>query len=158
MSIDPSTFRSVLGRFASGVTIITAVDERGDDHGMTVTAFCSLSLEPPLVLACIDHAAAMHDLLQRVTHFAVSILAAEQEALSRRFAEPDLDPFDGVGFGRGTNGAALIDDALAHLECRAFGRFPAGDHTIVVGLVERGGSRDARPLLYYRSGYTELGR
>ena len=158
MTLDPATFRSVLGRFASGITVVTAVDEDGEDQGMTVSAFCSASLDPPLVLACVDHAAAMHPLLQRVTHFAVNILSAGQEALSRRFAEPELDPFDGVGYRRGTNGDALIDDALAHLECSVHARLPAGDHTILLGLVERAGAMDGRPLLYYRSGYTELGR
>jgi flavin reductase (DIM6/NTAB) family NADH-FMN oxidoreductase RutF len=158
MTVDPATFRSVLGRFASGITIVTAVDEHGDDHGMTVSAFCSASLEPPLIAACIDHAATMHPMLQRVTHFAVNILSAEQEALSRRFAEPEANRFDGVGYTRGAVGAALIDDALAYLECSVQTRFPAGDHTVLIGLVERAIARDARPLLYYRSGYTQLER
>ena len=156
MTLDPATFRSVLGRFASGITVVTAVDEDGEDQGMTVSAFCSASLDPPLVLACVDHTAAMHPLLQRVTHFAVNILSAGQEALSRRFAEPELDPFDGVGYRRGTNGAALIDDALAHLECRVVDRREAGDHTIVVGRVESAVSYQGRPLVYYRGGYTQL--
>ena len=158
MTIDSATFRSVLGRFASGITIVTALDDRGEDHGMTVSAFCSASLDPPLVLACIDRAATMHPVLERATHFAVNILSSEQEALSRRFATPEVDPFDGIGYTRGTAGLALIDDALAHLECRVHARVPGGDHMILLGLVESGVAWDARPLLYYRSGYAQLER
>ena len=85
MSIDPDTFRSVLGRFASGVTIITTRDENGQDHGMTVSAFSALSLTPPMVLACIDRSAGMYHVLQRTGFFTVNILSSPQEALSRRF-------------------------------------------------------------------------
>jgi flavin reductase (DIM6/NTAB) family NADH-FMN oxidoreductase RutF len=157
MSVDPATFRSVLGRFASGVSILTAIDDAGEDHGMTVSAFCSASLDPPLVLACIDHQATMHPLLERVTHFAVNILSLEQETLSRRFSvEPNR--FEGIGHTRGATGTALIDDALAHIECRVHARFRAGDHTILLGFVERAAAREGRPLLYYRGGYAQLER
>jgi flavin reductase (DIM6/NTAB) family NADH-FMN oxidoreductase RutF len=157
--VDPDTFRSVLGRFATGVTVITTVDPAGRDHGMTVSAFCSLSLEPPMVLVCIDRGATMHDRLVEGTPFVVNVLAAGQEPLSRRFASgnPD-DRFVGIGFGRSAGGAALLDDVLAWLECRVAARHPGGDHTIVVGQVDRAGSRQERPLLYYRSGYATLER
>jgi len=89
VTIDPDTFRSVLGRFASGITVLTARDHDATDCGMTVSAFCSVSLVPPLVLVCVDHIASMHDMLLRASHFAVNILAADQEALSRRFSGPD---------------------------------------------------------------------
>src|SRR4051812_26874303 len=82
VTIDPDTFRSVLGRFASGITVLTARDEDDNDCGMTISAFCSVSLVPPLVLVCVDRVASMHDMLLRVSHFAVNILAAHQEALS----------------------------------------------------------------------------
>jgi flavin reductase (DIM6/NTAB) family NADH-FMN oxidoreductase RutF len=158
MTIDADTFRAVLGRFASGVTILTTRDAKGHDHGMTVSAFCSVSLEPPLVLACVDHAAKIHDLLPHVDHVGYSILAAGQEALSRRFAELESGKFDGVGYGRGERGVVLFDDALAHLECRVRDRHPAGDHTIIVCEVERATTRQDRPLLYYRGGYAQLER
>lgn len=158
MTLDPASFRSVLGRFASGVTVVTAVDDGGDDHGMTVTAFSSVSLDPPLILACIDHAATLHPFLEGLTHFAVNVLSAEQEAISRRFAADELNRFDGVGYTRGVAGAPLIDDALAHLECRVHALVPAGDHTIVIGEVDAAITRDARPLLYYRGGYAQLER
>jgi flavin reductase (DIM6/NTAB) family NADH-FMN oxidoreductase RutF len=158
MTLDPATFRSVLGRFASGITVVTAVDEAGEDHGMTVTAFSSLSLDPPMILVCIDHEATLHPFLERLTHFTANILSADQEAISRRFASEELNRFDGIGYTRGASGAPLIDDVLAHLECRVHALVPAGDHTIVIGEVETASARDARPLLYYRGGYAQLER
>ena len=159
MTIDPDTFRSVLGRFASGVTVVTARNESGRDYGMTVSAFCSVSLVPPLVLVCIEQSASSHDALLETSHFAINILAADQEPISRRFSGDDEHTrFDGVGYSRGTTGAALIDDALAHIECRRVSHHPAGDHTIVVGEVEAAVAHSARPLLYYRGGYAQLER
>jgi len=157
--LDPDTFRAVLGRFASGVTVVTATDDAGNDHGMTVSAFCSLSLEPPLVLVCIDRAASMHDLLQPDSAFAVNVLSAGQEALSRRFASGDPpNRFDGLGYHRGLTGVPLLEDVLAWLEARVDARVPQGDHTIVVGRVETAAARQDRPLLYYRGGYAQLER
>ncbi|OYV64130.1 MAG: hypothetical protein B7Z72_13655 [Gemmatimonadetes bacterium 21-71-4] len=158
MTIDPDTFRAVLGRFASGVTILTARDAAGRDHGMTVSAFCSASLDPPLVLACVDRAARMHDLLLDLDRVGISILASGQEALARRFAELESDRFEGLGYVRGESGVALFDGALAHLECRVRDRYPAGDHTIFVCEVQRAVARQDRPLLYYRGGYAQLDR
>lgn len=159
MTIDPDSFRSVLGRFASGITVITAVDGDGRDVGMTVSAFCSVSLHPPLVQACVDRAASMFDALQHAERFGVNVLAAEQEALSRRFAAVDSSHrFDGLGYSRGENGVVLLDDALAHIECCVVSRYEAGDHTMFIGEVERATARDARPLLYYRGGYAQLER
>ena len=158
MPLDPDTFRAVLGRFASGVTVVTTRDDAGRDHGMTVSAFCSLSLEPPLVLVCVDHAASMHPLLMVGAQLAINILAAGQEALSRRFSGKDADRFDGIGYSRGLTGAALLDDVLAALECRIARTHEGGDHTIVIAEVESASARAERPLLYYRGGYAQLER
>lgn len=159
MTIDPDFFRSVLGRFASGITVITALDADGRDVGMTVSAFCSVSLHPPLVQACVDRAASMFDALQHAERFGVNVLAAEQEALSRRFAAVESSHrFDGLGYSRGESGVVLLDDALAHIECSMVSRYEAGDHMMFVGEVERAMARDARPLLYYRGGYAQLER
>jgi flavin reductase (DIM6/NTAB) family NADH-FMN oxidoreductase RutF len=159
VTVDPDTFRSVLGRFASGITVVTSRDAQGKDCGMTVNAFCSVSLIPPLVLVCVDHVASMHDMLLQASHFAVNILAAHQEPLSRRFSGPDEHTrFDGVGYGRGLTGVALLDDALAHIECRRVAQHDAGDHTVIVGEVEQATAHSARPLLYYRGGYAQLER
>jgi flavin reductase (DIM6/NTAB) family NADH-FMN oxidoreductase RutF len=159
MTVDPDTFRSVLGRFASGITVVTVRDSEGIDHGMTVSAFCSVSLGPPLILICVEHAASTHDALTGASHFAVNILSAEQEPLSRRFSGLDeRKRFNGVGYARGLTGPALLDDALAHIECRRVDRHVAGDHTIVIGEVEAAVARPGRPLLYYRGGYAQLER
>ena len=159
MTMDPDTFRAVLDRFASGVTVVTTTDAERQDHGMTVSAFCSLSLAPPLVLVCIDRAASMHGLLQPDVAFAVNILSAGQEAISRRFSTGDPpNRFDGLGYARGQTGVPLLDDVLAWLECRVAARHEEGDHTVVIGRVETAGARQDRPLLYYRGGYAQLER
>ncbi len=156
--IDSDAFRAALGRFASGITIVTARDTKGRDHGMTVSAFCSLSLDPAMVLVSIGHEASMHGLMMRAEHVGISVLSTTQEALSRRFADPETDRFDGVGYTRGENGVALLDDALVHLECDVVARHEAGDHTIIVCAVDRMEAYDGRPLLYYRGGYAQLER
>jgi flavin reductase (DIM6/NTAB) family NADH-FMN oxidoreductase RutF len=156
--IDADTFRSVLGRFASGVTIVTA-RAANVDHGMTVSAFCSVSLDPPLVLVCIDHVASMHALLLSYPVFGVSILSLDHEASARRFADADeLERFDGLAYTRGESGVVLLEGALAHLECRVVQHFDAGDHTVFVAAVETAQPRHGRPLLYYRGGYAQLER
>jgi flavin reductase (DIM6/NTAB) family NADH-FMN oxidoreductase RutF len=160
-TIDPATFRSVLGRFASGVTVVTVRDDQLYDHGMTVSAFCSLSLEPPLVLVCIEKSASLHGVLatgHTASRFAVNILEAKQEEIARRFAEEHPDRFEGVGFTRGVTGAPIIDDCLAVIECEVQSRHPAGDHTIVIGAVIASATNEGRPLLYYRGGYATLER
>ncbi len=158
MTLDPDAFRSVLGRFATGVTVVTARDAQAQDHGLTVNAFASLSLEPPLVLVCIDHDASLLPALETATHFAVNILSEAQEAIGRRFAAPETDRFEGVGFSRGASGAPILDDVLAFLECRLTQAIPGGDHTIFIGEVERAETRAATPLLYYRGGYAQIER
>jgi flavin reductase (DIM6/NTAB) family NADH-FMN oxidoreductase RutF len=158
MPIDKDLFRAVLGRFASGVTIVTTVDQQGRDQGMTVSAFSSLSLDPPLVLVCIDHGASLWPVLEQAEHFAINILGSEQEALSRRFSSREGDRFDGVGFTRGGTGVALLDDTLAAVECTITARVAQGDHSILIGSVEYGVARDLQPLLYYRGGYASLTR
>ncbi len=158
MALDPSTFRSVLGRFASGVTVVTVRDGESRDYGLTVSAFCSLSLQPPLVIVCVDKNASGHAALVGATHFAVNILAEKQESLSRRFSGKDENRFEGVGFTRGAGGQPLLDDALAHLACRTAATHDGGDHTIFVGEVEEANAAEERPLLYYRGGYARLER
>lgn len=158
MPFDPAKFRSVLGRFAAGVTVVTARDAAGTDHGMTVSAFASLSLEPPLVVICIEHRAVMHGVLSEASHFAVNILAAGQESLARHFAEVMDDRFDGIGYTRGVTGVALLNDVLGHIECELVARHPGGDHTLVVGEVVDATAYPERPLLYYRGGYAQLER
>jgi flavin reductase (DIM6/NTAB) family NADH-FMN oxidoreductase RutF len=158
MSIDPDDFRSAMGRFATGVTVVTARDTAGVDHGLTVNAFASLSLTPPLVLVCIDHDASLHPAMTACSHFVINILASNQETLGRRFAAPETDRFEGVGYTRGICGAPILDDVLAYLECRASRSIAGGDHTIFIGEVEHAEIRTASPLLYYRGGYAQIDR
>jgi flavin reductase (DIM6/NTAB) family NADH-FMN oxidoreductase RutF len=156
--IDPDTFRSVLGRFASGVTVVTTRDASGRDHGLTVSAFASLSLTPPLILICIDQSSSVHHVLRGATHFVVNVLSSGQEALSRRFSGRDLNRFDGIGYERGATGVAVLDDVLAYLECRLARQHDEGDHTIFIGEVEAADTTGGRPLIYYRGGYATIER
>ncbi len=156
MGISPDEFRHVLSHFASGVTVVTTWDADGRPTGLTASAFTSVSLEPPLILICVDHKAQSYPALRANSRFAVNILAAEHEAVSRRFAVTSADKFDAVAYRPGPLGLPLLPEALAHLECRTVHVYPAGDHTIFVGEVEAARARDGEPLLYFRGDYTRL--
>jgi flavin reductase (DIM6/NTAB) family NADH-FMN oxidoreductase RutF len=158
LSVSPDEFRSVLGRFPSGVTVVTTKGADGSDQGMTVSAFSSLSLEPPLVLICIEKTASVHEALTRAPGFVVNVLSAKQEQIARRFSIVDIDRFEGVGFSRSGSGIAVLDDALAVIECNRSALQDGGDHTIIVGEVEAGRAKIGSPLLYYRGGYAQLER
>jgi flavin reductase (DIM6/NTAB) family NADH-FMN oxidoreductase RutF len=157
-SINADEFRSILGRFATGVTILTARDAKGVDHGMTVSSFCSVSLSPPLVLACVARDADMFAVARDAKHFGVSILTDDQEALSRHFADAPDNRFDGISYTRGETGVALLNNVLGQLECRRVSWHEAGDHAICVGEVVSARNGDGHPLLYYRGGYAKLDR
>jgi flavin reductase (DIM6/NTAB) family NADH-FMN oxidoreductase RutF len=147
----------LLGHFATGVTIITLSGPGGRPQGMTASSLAAVSLHPPLISVCIDHAAELHDAIVASHEFVVNVLESTQEVLSRRFADPHEDRFDGVGYHRSPEGLVLLDGALAHIECERYARYPGGDHTIVIGRVTGGATGDGRPLLYYRGGYAALG-
>ena len=151
--IGPDDFRRLLGHFATGVTIVTTSDPDGRPAGLTVSAFASLSLDPPLVLVCVDHKAQSYPALKDNRGFAVNVLATEHEALSRRFASTRLDKFDGVAYRMSPLGLPLLGGALAHVECVTVNRHVEGDHTIFVGRVEAGAVADGEPLLYHRGKY-----
>jgi len=155
--IDAATFRRVLGRFPSGVTIVTVRDGDGVDHGMTVSAFASLSLSPPLVLVCIGDDATIAAAVSAAGSFAVSVLSEGQEALARLFADTGAERFAGTAVSRGTTGLALIDGAVAHLECAIVARHRGGDHTIVVGeVLAARAAEGGRPLIYQLGEYRRL--
>jgi flavin reductase (DIM6/NTAB) family NADH-FMN oxidoreductase RutF len=155
MPIDDARFRQVLGHFASGVTVITT-EYDGQLYGMTVSSFASVSLTPPLVLFCVDKQIVTHDALIGAGHFVINILEKSQEHLSRRFANRDIDKFQGVAYRVGHLGLPVLDRALAAIECRLSTTYPGGDHTILVGEVLDTQIREGAPLLYYRGGYHEL--
>jgi flavin reductase (DIM6/NTAB) family NADH-FMN oxidoreductase RutF len=156
MSIEQTEFRNALSHFASGVTIITT-QHQNQFHGTTVSSFCSLSLNPPLVLVGIDRNANIHDLVVASEVFAVNILAEHAEQLSRHFAQHIPDKFLHIAHRSGTLGVPLLDDALATLECRLVAQYPGGDHSIFVGeVVTTSSHSEQQPLLYFRSKYGRL--
>jgi flavin reductase (DIM6/NTAB) family NADH-FMN oxidoreductase RutF len=146
-----------MGRFATGVTVLTVNGADDRPLGMTASSLASVSLVPPLVSVCVDHEAELHDTILASPVFVVNILESGQEALSRRFADRHEDRFDGVGYHRSPEGLVLLDGALAHIECNHFASLPGGDHTIIIGRVIGGSVAEGRPLLYYRGGYGLLG-
>jgi flavin reductase (DIM6/NTAB) family NADH-FMN oxidoreductase RutF len=138
------------------VTILTTRDPRGRPAGMTASSLASVSLQPPLVSVCVDHAAELHDVITAASEFVVNVLERDQEELARRFADRHEDRFDGVGYHVGPEGQVLLDGALAHIECERFAEYPGGDHTIIVGRVVSGDTHEGHPLIYYRGGYAAL--
>ena len=156
MSLDPFEFRRALGQFATGVTVVTTRDAEGRPQGLTLNAFCSVSLEPPLVLICVDHRCEANAGLAESGRFAVNVLSEAQEELSRRFAGGGPLKFAGLELPAGVSGLPLIPGALAALECHVVSSHAAGDHTIYVGEVERLEYRPGRPLVYHRSAYRRL--
>jgi flavin reductase (DIM6/NTAB) family NADH-FMN oxidoreductase RutF len=155
--IDAAQFRQLLGRFTTGVTVLTTRDTDGRAVGMTANSIASVSLRPPLLAASIGHEATLHTALLAADEFVVNILAESQEAISRRFAGAHADRFEGIGYTLSERGLVLLDGAHAHIECRRHALVEAGDHTILIGRVVGGATGDGRPLLYYRGGYAVLG-
>ena len=155
MKLDAAQFRTLMGRFATGVTVLAARRPGGQAVGMTASSIASASLEPPLVLVCVDRKHDIHPVLESRQPFAFSILAADQEEVSRRFAAFEGDRFEGVGYHE-VAGLPVIDGAVGHLECQWHSSFPAGDHTVFLGLVTGGEVSERRPLLHYRGGYAAL--
>ena len=150
---DSATYRTVLGHFATGVTIVTALD--GDTPvGMACNSFTSVSLDPPLVLFCAAKNSSTWPQMQNAQHFAVNVLDEDAEALCRVFATKGVDRFAGVSHRRAVTGAPVLDDALAYIDCETEVEHDAGDHVIVVGrVVEMGYATEGKPLLFYRGGY-----
>jgi len=160
--VDQTAFRGALGRFASGVTIVTTVLD-GVDHVMTVSAFSSVSLDPPLVLVCVHQASRFHDAVLETRTWGVSILAEEGMEASAWFARrgrPLDTQLDDVAHHRGETGVVLLDASLAWLECTTETVVDGGDHTILIGAVTGARVRDDLddPLLYYRSHYGTIVR
>lgn len=157
MAVDAEAFKRALRRWPSGVTIVTA--RHGDHvHGMTVSAFSSVSLDPPLVLVCADKASNTHPVIEQGRVFAVHILAAGQEELSHRFASKREEHrrFEGIDWKVGKTGAPLLPGALAVLDCRVVAAHDAGDHVIHVGQVETVELRDVEPLVWWEGAYRAL--
>ena len=155
--VTPQEFRSALGRFTSGVTVITVETTSGDVHGMTASSFCSVSLRPPLVLVCVDHLAETYLHIRQRGRFGVSVLKEEQEALSEFFADPERNPDAArrldVHYSQMKSGMPVLAHALANLDCSVVQAHDAGDHTIFVGEVKEVSVAEGSPLLYFRGRY-----
>ncbi|MGH2587312.1 MAG: flavin reductase family protein [Dehalococcoidia bacterium] len=149
-TVDLTAFRNAMASFASGVTVVTTVDEDGTLWGFTASAFSSLSLDPPLILVCLEKRADSHPAFERADHFAVSILAEHQQDTAMRFATRGIDKFGGIETLQGdATGHPLVPEAMAHIECRIVERLPGGDHTILIGEVLTARTDDRPPLLHY---------
>ena len=159
MGASAEDFRRVMGQFATGVTVVTT--RLGDElHGMTANAVTSLSLDPLLVLVCVDRSADTHDILARSGVFALNILSHEQAELSTRSANKDTDTahrLDEVPHRFAATGSPILEGCLAYLDCRVVAQYPGGDHTIFVGQVDDAASvGDGPPLIFYRGRYSPL--
>jgi flavin reductase (DIM6/NTAB) family NADH-FMN oxidoreductase RutF len=157
MTVDARSFRHALGQFASGITVVTTRDAQARPLGLTVSAFCSVSLHPPLVLVCVDARSGTHKAFAESKVFGVSVLAEGQEAISERFARAGGAKFKDFELITGQSGAALVPGALAHIECTLAAEHAAGDHTIYVGKVLALSVHPGRPLVYHAGAYHPLG-
>lgn len=155
--VDAAQFRQLLGRFATGVTVVTTRDAAGRPIGMTASSVASVSLDPPMLLVSVARENDMHPALKAAGRFVVNVLAADQEAISRRFAAEHPNRFDGIGYRETRHGLPVLEGVLASIECDKHGEAPGGDHSVFFGLVTGGTVSDRRPLLYYRGGYGGLG-
>ena len=161
MPLNPSEFRKAMGCFATGVTIIT-VDLEGRVHGMTANAFASVSLDPMLVLVCVDHSTRTHAHLHAKKRFGVNVLGENQQVISEYYARPDrshehAETEAGARFVRTSQGTPMLYGSLAYLECRLHSAEEAGDHTIFIAEVEDVVVREGDPLLYFRGKYRRVG-
>jgi flavin reductase (DIM6/NTAB) family NADH-FMN oxidoreductase RutF len=158
--LNSAVFRQALGRFATGVTVVTAERAPGEVHGMTANSFTAVSLEPLLVLLCVDEQARMLALLKKTQRFGVSVLKDDQRAISEFFAQPEQDPDVeralGIRFEWPTEGIPVLGDALAQLTCRVVASHVAGDHTIFLAEVEGAETFEGEPLLFFRGAYRRI--
>jgi flavin reductase (DIM6/NTAB) family NADH-FMN oxidoreductase RutF len=161
MSLTSSDFRKAMGAFATGVTIIT-VDLGGEVHGMTANAFASVSLDPMLVLICVDHSTRTHAHLHAKKRFGINVLCADQRGISEYYARPErshesAEEEAGAKFDRTQHGTPMLHGSLAYLECRLHSAEVAGDHTIFIAEVEDVVVREGEPLLFFRGKYRNVG-
>ena len=157
---SPALFRRVMGNFPTGITVLTVERNPGQVHGMTANSFTSVSLDPLLILVCIDQNARLLSYLKEQRRFGVNILKGTQQAFSEHFARPQLDPAEesrlGIRFRWTETGIPLLEDGLAHLGCNVVAEHVSGDHTVFVAEVESLELHEGDPLLYFRGKYRAL--
>lgn len=155
-SADSTRFKDAMAHFPSGVTITTTTDATGRPHGFTASAFCSVSLEPPLVSVCLARSATCHPVFAECAEFAVNVLRPEHAALASRFALSGADKFPDSGFRLTGAGMVVLDQALIMLECAVHARYEAGDHTILVGEVLRTRLGTGEPMVFFGRGFHRI--
>jgi flavin reductase len=154
MSIEPAEFRRVLSHLPTAVTVVSAAETDGSARGLTASAVASVSLEPPLVLVCVDRVADTHHCIERTGAFAVSVLRAGDEAVARWFADAEADAkFEAVAYRTEVTGAPVLEGSLAWIDCRVWATYDGGDHTIFVGEVMAGDGGSGTPLIHFRGDY-----
>jgi flavin reductase (DIM6/NTAB) family NADH-FMN oxidoreductase RutF len=156
MGVGPDEYKAALSKFAGGVTIVT-VSAGGELHGMTATSFASVSLDPPLVLVCLERTTRTHSLVVRSGTFVVNVLADHQHSIARVFSQHGLKRFDNLPHRLGPSNAPVLAGAIAWVECSVYRIDDGGDHEIVIGEVLECGTRPGRPLLYWDRAYRSLG-
>jgi flavin reductase (DIM6/NTAB) family NADH-FMN oxidoreductase RutF len=157
MAFDSRLQRDIMGRFATGVTVVTTRYKSGEVTGMTANAVMSLSLDPPLVVVSVDKKATMHEALSDGQCYAINILARDQEHLSNRFAMPGPKDFSDLDVAEALSGAPILSGTLGYLDCKLVQVLPAGDHDMFVGEIVTGQMGEGDPLLYFGGGYRSLG-
>jgi flavin reductase (DIM6/NTAB) family NADH-FMN oxidoreductase RutF len=155
VAIDDQLQRQVMGRFATGVTVVTT-GHAPNQSGLTANAVASLSLKPPLVLVAVEKNAHSHAFMTDSRCFAINILSAEQESLSKRFSRPGPKDFTGLETTNAVTGAPILAETLGFVDCKVVEILPGGDHDIFVGEIVAGEAREGRPLLYFRGKYAHL--
>ncbi len=158
MTFDIDKFRMALGYFATGVTVATGLTHKGEPVGVTVNAFASVSLDPPLILICLANTTGCLEAFCQGERFAVNVLGEDQRDLSEEFAGPQEHKFKNRPFETWDSGCPILPGGLANMECTRVNVMEGGDHVIVLGRVERiEHAESGRPLLFYRSAYGRLG-
>ncbi|MCW6511188.1 flavin reductase family protein [Lichenifustis flavocetrariae] len=155
-TLEARQFRDVLGSFTTGVVVVTTLGEDGRPIGLTVNSFNSVSLDPPLILWSLALKSPSLAAFRQHAYFAINILAEDQEPLCRQFATPSSDKFANIRFDRGVTGVPVLHATAAYLECRAFARYPGGDHEIHVGEVMAVHDHGAAPLVFHRGSVRRL--
>jgi len=155
-TIDPQAFRSALGAYATGVTVITTRDRDGNNVGMTASSFTSLSLDPPLILWSIDKRTGCFDVFNEAEHFAIHVLKDSQEELSNHFAGRGFDKFKDIASTEGVGGAPILADYSACFQCSTEHRYEGGDHIIIVGRVLSFEEHPSKPLIFCQGKYAHI--
>ena len=154
--VTSAEFRRACGHFATGVTIASVLDAQGTPHGLTVSSFTSVSLDPPLILICLGHRVSVIDAFRASAHFGINVLAEDQRDLAERFARKAQDRFDGLKWRRGKTGVPILAGVLAAIECAVRQRFTAGDHDVFVGQMVRARVAAGAPLIHLAGRYRRL--